>query len=82
MHSLLIRKITPELKTRLHARAALHQRSIEAEARMILADGLAEPAQPAAHWVTQMTALFGSENGVELLYFRESPGAGPTFTQF
>jgi plasmid stability protein len=78
MHSLLIRKITPELKSRLHARAALHQRSIEAEARMILADGLAELEQPMAHWAVQMNALFGAEHGVELnLPARDTPRAPP-----
>ena len=66
MHSLLIRKISPGLKARLHARAALHQRSIEAEARSILTDALAERADSEPHWADAMLAAFGPEHGVEL----------------
>ncbi len=66
MSSLLIRKFSPELKARLRQRAAKHQRSLEAEARAILAEALmnADVAEP--HFAEVMTQLFGVEHGVEL----------------
>lgn len=45
--SITIRKLDEQTKSRLHARAAHHNRSIEDETRMILRAALAaEPARP------------------------------------
>lgn len=66
MTSLLIRKFSPELKARLHQRAAKHQRSLEAEARAILAEALTSAEAIEPHFADVMTQLFGKEHGVEL----------------
>ncbi len=66
MTSLLIRKFSPELKARLHLRAAKHQRSLEAEARAILAEALTGADVIEPHFADVMAQLFGSEHGVEL----------------
>ena len=66
MTSLLIRKFSPELKARLHQRAARHQRSLEAEARAILAEALTQSDVVEPHFADVMTQLFGAEHGVEL----------------
>lgn len=66
MTSLLIRKFSPELKARLHQRAAKHQRSLEAEARAILAEALTSADVIEPHFADVMTQLFGTKHGVEL----------------
>jgi plasmid stability protein len=43
MAVITIRNVDSSLRRRLRARAAKHDRSMEAEARSILAEGLAEP---------------------------------------
>ena len=47
MATLTIRKLDPEVRDRLRVRAAEHGRSMEAEARKILAEACAAEPQPA-----------------------------------
>lgn len=70
-NSLLIRNLADGVKTELRVRAARNGRSMEEEARLILAAALAPPGRAAAGgkpmslWeATRM--IFGPENGVEL----------------
>lgn len=71
-NSLLIRNLADGVKTELRVRAARNGRSMEEEARLILAAALAPEAKAAAAdglpWslgeATRM--IFGPENGVEL----------------
>ena len=80
MSSLLIRKIAPELKACLHQAAAANQRSMEAHARIILAEALRTPNVPAPHFVEVMTALFGGQSGVDLaIPMRDAPRPLPDF---
>ena len=65
MASLLIRKLDDTLKERLRVRAAVHGRSVEAEARAILRQSLGEEKRP-VDIVSLAQELFGKENGVEL----------------
>ena len=84
--SLLIRNLPNEVKTELRVRAARHGRSMEEEARLILAAALAPPGarapdgQPWSLWdATRM--FFGPENGVELeLSPREPVREPPDFS--
>jgi plasmid stability protein len=69
--SLLIRNLADDVKTELRVRAARNGRSMEEEARLILAAALAPPGKlasdgrPWSLWdATRM--IFGPENGVEL----------------
>ena len=81
MSSLLIRKISPELKASLHQAAAAHQRSMEAHARIVLAEALRGPNIPAPHFAEIMTALFGPKNGVDLaIPQRDAARPAPDFT--
>lgn len=70
-NSLLIRNLADGVKTELRVRAARNGRSMEEEARLILAVALAPDTETAADglpWslgeATRM--IFGPENGVEL----------------
>lgn len=69
--SLLIRNLADDVKTELRVRAARNGRSMEEEARLILAAALAPAGRAAADglpWslgeATRM--IFGPENGIEL----------------
>ena len=69
--SLVIRDLAEDVKTELRARAARNGRSVEEEARLILAAALAPPVRMAADglpWSLGETArmFFGPENGVDL----------------
>lgn len=70
-NSLLIRDLADDVKTELRVRAARNGRSMEEEARLILAAALAPPARMAADglpWSLGETArmFFGPENGLDL----------------
>ncbi len=77
--SLLIRNLADDVKTELRVRAARNGRSMEEEARLILAAALAPPARLASDglpWSLGETArlFFGPENGIDFdLPPREPP---------
>lgn len=67
MASMTIRNLDDGLKTQLRVRAALHGRSMEEEARVLLRDALASPrSAPAPHLLEVADRLFGVRHGVEL----------------
>jgi antitoxin FitA len=71
MASITIRNLDPDVKTRLRIRAAEHGRSMEAEAREILTEGLearvAEvPNGPKPHLIDQIRAIVEPLGGIEL----------------
>ena len=66
MASLTIRKFDEKLKRRLRVRAARHGRSMEEEARQILADGLAGKRVPAPNLADAIASLVDPVGGVEL----------------
>ena len=66
MASITIRNLDEEVKIRLRARAAGHGRSMEAEARLILAHAVERDAPPAKGLGTALHELFMPFGGVEL----------------
>jgi plasmid stability protein len=65
MAALSIRNLDESVKRRLHARAAGHGRSMEAEARAILTEAVSEPADSAGLF-TALLDRFGALGGVDL----------------
>jgi antitoxin FitA len=70
-NSLLIRNLAEGVKTELRVRAARNGRSMEEEARLILAAALARPSRldpDGLPWSLGETArlFFGPENGIDL----------------
>jgi plasmid stability protein len=65
MAALSIRNLDETVKQRLLLRAARHGRSMEAEARAILAEAVQEPAD-AAELFTALLDRFGMLGGVDL----------------
>lgn len=66
MASITIRNLDDNVKTRLRKRAAEHGRSMEEEARLILADAVEREAPPAKGLGTAIHELFKPFGGVEL----------------
>jgi plasmid stability protein len=80
--SLLIRNLPDDVKTELRVRAARNGRSMEEEARLILAAALGPPTRMAADglpWSLGETVrmFFGPENGVELELPPREPARDP-----
>ncbi len=65
MAALSIRNLDDEVKHRLHARAARHGRSMEAEIRAILEQAVREPEVP-GNLFTALLDRVGALGGVEL----------------
>lgn len=65
MAAITIRQLDDSLKQRLRIRAAAHGRSMEAEARIILATALGA-AEPQPNWVEQLHQAAVSLGGVDL----------------
>lgn len=65
LSALSIRNLDDRVKERLRVRAARHGRSMEAEARAILADAVAEPSK-APGLLQAIMDRFGELGGVEL----------------
>jgi antitoxin FitA len=63
--ALNIRNLDETVKRRLQIRAARHGRSMEAEARVILAEAVREPADSAGLFATLLDR-FGALGGVDL----------------
>ena len=66
MASITIRNLDDDVKTRLRKRAAANGRSMEEEARLILADAVEREAVPARGLGTAIHELFKPFGGVEL----------------
>ena len=66
MASITIRNLDDAVKTSLRKRAAGHGRSMEEEARLILADAVERQAAPAKGLGTAVHELFKPYGGVEL----------------
>ena len=64
--SITIRNLDEDVKTRLRKRAAGHGRSMEEEARVILADAVEREAAPAKGLGTALHELFKPYGRVEL----------------
>jgi antitoxin FitA len=80
MAALNIRNLDETVKRRLQIRAARHGRSMEAEARAILADAVSEPAHSAGLFTTILDR-FGALGGVDLdLPSRGEPARAADFS--
>ncbi len=66
MASITIRNIDDALKSRLRIQAAIHDRSMEDEARDILRCALNQEAQPARNLGTAIHALFAPLGGFDM----------------
>ncbi len=80
--ALNIRNLDEMVKRRLQVRAARHGRSMEAEARAILAEAVREPADSAGLFTTLLDR-FGALGGVDLnldLPGREEPARAADFS--
>ena len=66
MASITIRNLDDDVKTSLRKRATGHGRSMEEEARLILADAVERQAAPAKGLGTAVHELFKPYGGVEL----------------
>jgi antitoxin FitA len=80
--SLLIRNLANEVKTELRVRAARNGRSMEEEARLILAAALTPPTRLASDglpWSLGETVrmFFGPENGIDLELPPREPARDP-----
>jgi plasmid stability protein len=82
MSSITIRKLDPAVKERLRIRAAEHGRSMEAEARDILREGLGstDSEETVAEFFRRIHARFAALGGVDLeLPSRDDDRKPPTF---
>jgi plasmid stability protein len=73
MDAITIRKLPHGVKHRLRMRAAVHGRSMEAEARAILLDALANTQRADLSWIEQLIAVGEEVGGVDL----EAPADEP-----
>ena len=77
MASITIRNLEDDVKTRLRRRAAGHGRSMEEEARLILADAVSREAVPESGLGTAIHELFKPFGGVELELLPREPMREP-----
>lgn len=76
MASITIRKLDPEVKTRLRVRAAEHGRSMEEEARVILREAVERKPEP-RDLVSIIRECFGPLGGVDLELPPREPAREP-----
>ena len=74
MASITVRNLDDEVKKRLRIRAAVHNRSMEEEARQILSEALSDEVHMPRNLVELTRECFASLGGVEL----ELPSRGST----
>ena len=77
MASITIRKLDDDVKSRLRMRAAGHRRSMEEEARLILAEAVERETVPAKGLGTIIHELFKPYGGVELELPPREPAREP-----
>ena len=78
MSTLTIPDVDDDLARRLLTRAAVHGRSVEAEARSILADALGEGSTPVpGNLADAIRSIMAPIGGVDLPPFPDEPAAAP-----
>ena len=77
MASITIRNLDDDVKSRLRMRAAGHRRSMEEEARLILAEAVERETVPAKGLGTIIHELFKPYGGVELELPPREPAREP-----
>lgn len=77
MASITIRKLDDSLKTRLRIRAAEHGRSMEEEARAILAGALELQPPAPRHWYEEIRRIVEPFGGFEIELPPRGPGREP-----
>ena len=77
MASITIRNLDDKVKTRLRIRAAGHGRSMEEEARLILAGAVEQELAPGKGFGTALHKLFKPLGGVELMLPSREPMREP-----
>ena len=77
MASITIRNLDDKVKTRLRIRAAGHGRSMEEEARLILAGAVEQKLAPEKGLGTALHELFKPFGGVELKLLPREPMRDP-----
>ena len=77
MASITIRNLDDDVKSRLRMRAASHGRSMEEEARLILAEAVERETVPAKGLGTIIHELFKPYGGVELELPPREPAREP-----
>ena len=77
MASITVRNLDDDVKTRLRMRAARHGRSMEEEARLILAEAVERETVPAKGLGTIIHELFKPYGGVELELPPREPAREP-----
>jgi len=77
MASIVIRDLDEALKSRLRVRAAIHNRSMENEARDILRSALSLHPQPSPNLVDAIRARFSALGGVDLPMVPREPMREP-----
>lgn len=79
MSAITVRQLPDDVKHQLRMRAAANGRSMEAEARSILVDALAEARRVDLTWVEQLIALGEELGGVEIPEVSDDPAPAATF---
>ena len=81
MDAITIRKLPSGVKQRLRMRAAVHGRSMEAEAREILVDALERSQSQDLSWIEQLIAVGDEVGGVELELPDDQPATSADLTR-
>ena len=79
MNAITIRKLPDGVKQRLRMRAAVHGRSMEAEAREILVDALSNTSRADLSWIEQLIEIGDRMGGVDLETPEDQPAAVAEF---
>jgi plasmid stability protein len=79
MNAITIRKLPDGVKQRLRMRAAVHGRSMEAEAREILVDALSNTSRADLSWIEQLMEIGDRMGGVDLEIPEDQPAAVAEF---
>lgn len=81
MDAITIRQLPAGVKQSLRLRAAVHGRSMEAEARVILLDALANTQLAELSWIEQLIAAGQEVGGVELVEPADQPATSADLSQ-
>ena len=79
MNAITIRKLPDGVKQRLRMRAAVHGRSMEAEAREILVDALSKTSRADLSWIEQLIEIGDRMGGVDLEIPEDQPAVVAEF---
>lgn len=81
MTAITIRKLPDAAKQRLRMRAAANGRSMEAEARSLLLQGLQSPVRADLNWIEQLAQIGDQLGGVELELPADEPAPAADFSE-